>query len=72
MKNITLRAEESLLRLAKAVARSRGETLSKEFRKWLRQYVAQSGNSAAVDALMRRLRHVRSTGPYSRGEMNTR
>jgi hypothetical protein len=36
----------------------------------VRGYAAQAGGGAAVDALMRRLRHVRSSGPYTRDEMN--
>ena len=31
-----------------------------------------TGGGAAVDALMRRLKHVRSSGPYTRDEMNER
>jgi hypothetical protein len=58
MKNITLSAEEHLLNAA--------------FREWLEQYAAQAGDGAAVEALMRRLKHVRSAGPYTRDEMNER
>ena len=39
---------------------------------YLEQYAGQAGGGAAVDALMRRLRHVRSSGPYTREEMNER
>jgi hypothetical protein len=54
------------------VARSQHKTLNAAFREWLEQYAAQAGGGAAVDALMRRLRHVRSAGPYTRDEMNER
>jgi hypothetical protein len=72
MKNITLSAEESLIEQARLVARTQRTTLNAAFREWLEQYAAQAGGSAAVDALMRRLRHVRSAGPYTRDQMNER
>lgn len=72
MKNITLSAEAALIEQARLVAQTRHKTLNAAFREWLEQYAAQSGGGAAVDALMRRLRHVRSAGPYTRDEMNAR
>ena len=72
MKNITLSAEEGIIEQARLVARAQHKTLNAAFREWLEQYAARAGGSAAVDALMRRLRHVRSNGPYSRDEMNER
>jgi hypothetical protein len=54
------------------VARSQHKTLNAAFREWLEQYAAKPGGGAAVDALMRRLKHVRSAGPYTRDEMNER
>jgi hypothetical protein len=72
MKNITLSANESLIEQARLVARSKHQTLNAAFREWLEQYAAQAGGGAAVDALMRRLRHVRSGGHYTRDEMNER
>jgi hypothetical protein len=72
MRNITLSAEETLIEQARLVAQTRHTTLNAAFREWLEQYAAQAGGGAAVDALMRRLRHVRSSGPYTRDEMNER
>ncbi len=72
MKNVTLSADESLIAQARLVARSQHKTLNAAFREWLEQYAAQAGSGAAVDALMRRLRHVRSTGPHTRDGMNAR
>jgi hypothetical protein len=72
MRNITLSAEESLIEQARLVARSRHKTLNVAFREWLQQYAAQAAGGASVDALMSRLKHVRSSGPYSRDEMNER
>ena len=72
VKNITLSADESLIEQARLVARARHTTLNLAFREWLQQYAAQAGAGASVDALMRRLKHVRSSGPYTRDEMNER
>ena len=72
MKNITLSAEESLIEQARLVAQARHKTLNAAFREWLEQYAAQAGGGVAVDALMRRLRHVRYSGPYTRDEMTER
>jgi hypothetical protein len=73
MRNITFRAEEKLIEQARRVARSRHQTLNEAFREWLKQYAAPvAGNGAAVDLLMRRLRHIHSPGPYTRDQLNAR
>jgi len=72
VKNVTLSAQEDLIEQARLVAKSQHKTLNAAFREWLEQYAAQAGAGAAVDALMRRLKHVRSAGPYTRDEMNER
>ena len=70
MKNITLSAEEALIEQARLVARAQHKTLNAAFREWLEQYAAQAGGGAAVDALMKRLHHVRSAGRDTRDQMN--
>jgi hypothetical protein len=72
VKNITLSADENLIERARLVAQAQHKTLNSAFREWLEQYGSQSGGGAAFDALMRRLRHVRTAGPYTRDEMNER
>lgn len=72
VKNITLSADENLIDQARLVARSQHKTLNDAFREWLELYARQAGAGAAVEALMRRLKHVRSDGPYTRDEMNER
>jgi hypothetical protein len=72
MKNVTLRADENLIEQARLIARLQHKTLNAAFQEWLQQYAAQARGGAAVDALMRRLRHVRSAGPLTRDEMNER
>ena len=72
MKNITLSADEDLIEQARLVARSQRKTLNAAFREWLLNFTAQSGNGQEVDALMRRLRHVKAGRHFSRDEMNER
>ena len=72
MKNITLSADEGLIEQARLVARSQHKTLNAAFREWLVNYTRQSGNVQEFDALMKRLRHIRSGGPFTRDEMNER
>jgi len=72
MKNVTLSADENLIEQARLVAQARRTTLNAAFRQWLEQYAAQSGSGEAIASLMRRLKHVRSSGPYTRDEMNER
>jgi hypothetical protein len=69
---ITFSVDENLIEQARLVARVRHTTLNTAFREWLERYAAQTGGSVSVDALMRRLRHVSSAGPYTRNEMNDR
>lgn len=71
MKNISLSADEGLIKQARVVARARNTTLNAAFREWLERYAAQAA-APAVDALMTRLRRVRSAGPYTRDQMNER
>ena len=72
VKNITLSADEELIERARMIARSQHKTLNAVFREWLQTFTAQAGDEREFDALMRRLRHIRSGGPYRRDEMNER
>jgi len=72
VKNITLSADEELIERARSIARSQHKTLNAAFREWLQTFTEQSGDEREFDGLMRRLRHIRSRGPYSRDEMNER
>ena len=72
MKNITLSADDDLIEQARLMARAQRTTLNAAFREWLQQYTARAGNSQEVSALMRRLRHVKAGGRFSRDEMNER
>jgi hypothetical protein len=72
VKNITLSADEHVIEQAREVARSQHRTLNAAFREWLEQFTQQAGRAKEFDALMDRLKHVRSSGPYTRDEMNER
>ena len=72
MKNITLSAEENLIEQARHVARSQHKTLNAVFREWLEQYAAQAGSALEFEAMMRRFRHIRPGGQFTRDEMNER
>ena len=72
MKNITLSAEEHLIEQARLLAHSRHTTLNVLFREWLQQFTTQNGGVSEFDALMKRLKHVRSGRGFSRVEMNER
>ncbi len=72
MKNITLSADEDLIEQARLTARGQRKTLNAAFREWLEQFTAANGTAKEVDALMKRLRHVRAGRRFSRDELNER
>lgn len=73
MKNVTLSANEELIEQARQVARSQKRTLNDAFREWLVQFTQQAGKVEEFESLIKRLRlTVRSSGPYTRDELNER
>ena len=73
MKNITLSADDELIERARQVARDQKRTLNDAFREWLVQFTQQPSRAEEFKALMKRLRQtVRSSGPYTRDDMNER
>jgi hypothetical protein len=72
MKNITLSADERLIRSAREKARKEKTTLNSLFRKWLAQYTAPRRRLQAYEELMERLSYVRAGGKFSRDELNER
>lgn len=72
VKNVTLSADPDLIEKARQVAKAEHKTLNAAFREWLQSYAARRGDVEAYDALMSRLRHIHSRGPYTRDEMNER
>jgi len=72
MTKITFSVEEKLIEQSRLIANAQGKTLNAAFQEWLERYTARAGTRAAIETLMRRLKHVRSRGPYTRDEMNER
>ncbi len=72
MKKITFSADNDLIERARLVARSQCRTLNVAFREWLVNFTAQAGSVREVDALMRRLRHIKVGRHFSRDEMDGR
>jgi hypothetical protein len=72
MKNVTLSADPELIEKARQVAKSEHKTLNAAFREWLKNYTSRAGDLRAHLALMERLKHIDSGGPYTRDEMNER
>jgi hypothetical protein len=70
MKKIALRAEEHLLDQAQHVAKMRGRTLDEAFRGWLVRFTVPYRRAEKAGLLMKKLRYIRSSGPYTRREMN--
>ena len=72
IKNITFRAEESLIKKAQFKARQEGKSLNIFFREWLSRYVNQDDAASNYRALMKRLKYVNTGRKFSREEMNER
>ena len=72
LKNITLSAEEALIRRARKRAAAENTTLNAEFRTWLRQYVERPQSAADFFAFMDELDYAEPGRRFSRDEMNER
>lgn len=72
MKNITLSADETLIRKARIRAHKEGVTLNNAFREWLQSYVAQDSEAATYKPLMKKLDYVLPGKRFSREELNER
>jgi hypothetical protein len=73
MKNITLSADEDLIRAARHRAVAEQTTLNEQFRRWLEEYARRRKRLDEFDALMDDLKgKVRIGRKLSRDEMNER
>lgn len=72
MKNITLSAEESLIRHAREKAQQEKTSLNKRFREWLKSYVGQSKSDADFDEMMQQLKYARPGKSFTKEELNER
>jgi len=71
-RNITLSADEALIKQARRRASSENKTLNELFREWLTQYVVQPAASDQYTDLMLRLNHIQAGKKFSREELNER
>lgn len=78
LKNITLSADEALIREARRQAALDNTTLNALFREWLEQYVSNQDAEARrlavqrYDEWMRQMGHINAGRKFTREEMNER
>lgn len=72
LKNITLSAEEMLIRKAREKSQREHTTLNETFRRWLKQYVKDNNGSKDYDSLMKSLNYAAPGKVFNRDEMNER
>lgn len=71
MRNVTLSADDQLIERARKKAALEHTTLNERFRRWLEQYVGQTG-AGDYRRLMKELKHVRAGRKFTRDESNER
>lgn len=71
-KNITLSADEELIKIAREKAQREHTTLNENFRRWLKRYVITESNSYYYDDLMSKLDYANPGQKFSRDELNER
>ncbi len=78
LKNITLSADEALIREARRQAALQNTTLNALFREWLEKYTSEQDAdarrlaAARYDEWMQQLSHVNAGRKFTREEMNER
>ena len=72
LKNITLSADEELIRKAREKAQREHTTLNASFREWLKSYVSAEARVRNFDDLMQSLSYVKTGKKLTREEMNER
>jgi len=72
LKNITLSADEELIRQAREKAKREHTTLNAMFRRWLRQYVNGNTRTADFSSFMDSLGYAKPGRKFSREELNER
>jgi bacillopeptidase F (M6 metalloprotease family) len=70
--NITLSAEESLIRKSRKKAQIENTSLNKLFRQWLERYTKQNSSSSDYEQLMKKLSYTRVDRKFTRDELNER
>ncbi len=72
LKNVTLSADEELIRQAREKAKREHTTLNASFRQWLRQYVYRNTKTTDYNGFMDSLSYAKPGRKFSRDELNER
>lgn len=72
LKNVTLNADEVLIKKAREHAKKDGQSLNTVFREWLSRYAGQEGAAKNYETLMKKLNYAKAGGKFTRVEMNER
>lgn len=71
-KNITLSADENIIKKARQRARKQKTTLNNEFRKWLEKYAGGDSLEGHYNHIMKRMEYVKAGKHFTREELNER
>lgn len=71
-KNITLSADDMLIKRAREKARRENTSLNQLFRGWVKKYVNRGTIDDEYDSLMENMADVKAGRKFSRDEMNAR
>jgi len=72
LKNITLSADDNLIKAARKKAKHQHTTLNAIFRRWLAHYARQEHIITDYRALMQKLSYAHTRETFSRDELNER
>ena len=72
VKNITLSADDMLIKRAREKAQRENTSLNKLFRSWVKKYVNRDNIDNEYDRLMENMADVNAGRKFSRDEMNAR
>lgn len=72
LKNITLSADEQLIKKARKKAQQEHKSLNAYFRQWLKQYVANNTKTNDYFEFMDSLNYVKPGKKFTREELNER
>lgn len=72
LKNITLSADENLIKKAREKANREGTTLNASFRQWLKQFANSAFKTDDYDQIMKSFKYVKVGRKFTREEMNAR
>ena len=72
MKNITLSADDMLIRRAREKAQRENTSLNRLFRSWMKKYINHDNIVNDYDRLMENMADVNAGRKFTRDEMNAR